>query len=156
MKISHVIRGEEHLSNTPYHLMLIDALGYERPIAYAHMPLILAKDGTKMSKRKHPETNLALYRDQGYLPEALINYLALLGWNPGTEQEIFTMAELERKIDPKRFVRIHRSILLNLDWVEQVNARFGGQMNVSLKDAAKTQLPVARDRMRALKERLEL
>src|SRR5487761_45611 len=94
MKISHVIRGEEHLSNTPYHLMLIDALGYERPVAYAHMPLILAKDGTKMSKRKHPETNLALYRDQGYLPEALINYLALLGWNPGTSQEIFTFEEL--------------------------------------------------------------
>ena len=94
MKISHVIRGEEHLSNTPYHLMLIDALGYERPTAYAHMPLILAKDGTKMSKRKHPETNLALYREQGYLPEALINYLALLGWNPGTSQEIFTFDEL--------------------------------------------------------------
>ena len=94
MKISHVIRGEEHLSNTPYHLMLIDALGYERPTAYAHMPLILAKDGTKMSKRKHPETNLALYREQGYLPEALINYLALLGWNPGTAQEIFTFDEL--------------------------------------------------------------
>jgi nondiscriminating glutamyl-tRNA synthetase len=94
MKITHVIRGEEHLSNTPYQLMLVDALGYERPVAYAHMPLILAKDGTKMSKRKHPEMNLALYREQGYLPEALINYLALLGWNPGTAQEIFTFDEL--------------------------------------------------------------
>jgi two-component system LytT family response regulator len=67
-----------------------------------------------------------------------------------------TIAELESKLDPKRFVRIHRSILLNLDWAEQVNSRFGGQMTVSLKDTAKTQLPVARDRMRALKERLEL
>ncbi|TMC86338.1 MAG: glutamate--tRNA ligase [Chloroflexi bacterium] len=94
MKITHVIRGEEHLSNTPYQLMLIDALGYERPQAYAHMPLILAPDGTKMSKRKHPEMNLALYREQGYLPDALLNYLALLGWNPGTEQEIFTFDEL--------------------------------------------------------------
>ena len=94
MGISHVIRGEEHLSNTPYQLMLIDALGYPRPQAYAHMPLILAPDGTKMSKRKHPEMNLALYREQGYLPEALINYLALLGWNPGTSQEIFTFDEL--------------------------------------------------------------
>jgi glutamyl-tRNA synthetase len=94
MKITHVIRGEEHLSNTPYQLMLVDALGYERPAAYAHMPLILAADGSKMSKRKHPETNLALYREQGYLPEALINYLALLGWNPGTSQEIFTFDEL--------------------------------------------------------------
>ena len=96
MKITHVIRGEEHLSNTPYQLMLIDALGYSRPIAYAHMPLILAADGSKMSKRKHPELNLMLYREQGYLPEALINYLVLLGWNPGTSQEIFSFDELVR------------------------------------------------------------
>ncbi|HEY2598902.1 MAG TPA: glutamate--tRNA ligase [Candidatus Dormibacteraeota bacterium] len=96
MKITHVIRGEEHLSNTPYQLMVIDALGYARPQAYAHMPLILANDGTKMSKRKHPELNLLLYREQGYLPEALLNYLALLGWNPGTAQEIFSFDELVR------------------------------------------------------------
>jgi glutamyl-tRNA synthetase len=94
MRISHVIRGEEHLSNTPYQLMLIDALGYERPLAYAHMPLILAADGSKMSKRKHAELNLMLYREQGYMPEALLNYLALLGWNPGTAQEIFSVDEL--------------------------------------------------------------
>ena len=94
MKITHVIRGEEHLSNTPYQLMLIDALGYPRPEAYAHMPLILAADGSKMSKRKHPELNLMLYREQGYLPEALLNYLVLLGWNPGTSQEIFSFDEL--------------------------------------------------------------
>jgi glutamyl-tRNA synthetase len=97
MKITHVIRGEEHLSNTPYQLMIIDALGYGRPDAYAHMPLILAKDGSKLSKRKHLESNLMLYREQGYLPEALINYLALLGWNPGTSQEIFTFDELVRE-----------------------------------------------------------
>jgi glutamyl-tRNA synthetase len=96
MEITHVIRGEEHLSNTPYQLMLIDALGYPRPRAYAHMPLILASDGSKMSKRKHPELNLMLYREQGYLPEALVNYLVLLGWNPGTSQEIFSFEELVR------------------------------------------------------------
>ena len=94
MEITHVIRGEEHLSNTPYQLLITDALGFERPVAFAHMPLILAKDGAKLSKRKHPEADLALYREQGYLPEAMINYLALLGWNPGTEQEIFSFAEL--------------------------------------------------------------
>src|SRR6266446_6432220 len=97
MKMTHVIRGEEHLSNTPYQVMLVDALGYERPTAYAHMPLILAHDGAKLSKRKHPESNLMLFREQGYLPEALINYLALLGWNPGTAQEIFTFDELVRE-----------------------------------------------------------
>src|SRR6266581_4013901 len=96
MKITHVIRGEEHLSNTPYQLLLVDALGYARPEAYAHMPLILAADGAKLSKRKHPESNLALFREQGYLPEAILNYLALLGWNPGTEQEIFSLDELVR------------------------------------------------------------
>jgi len=96
MKITHVIRGEEHLSNTPYQLMLVDALGHERAVAYAHMPLILAHDGAKMSKRKHPELNLAIYREQGYLPEAMLNYLALLGWNPGTAQEIFSFDELVR------------------------------------------------------------
>ena len=94
MKITHVIRGEEHLSNTPYQLMLIDALGYDRPQAYAHMPLILAADGSKLSKRKHPEANLILFRDRGCLHESLLNYLALLGWNPGTTQEIFTFEEL--------------------------------------------------------------
>src|SRR6202165_1930203 len=94
MKITHVIRGEEHLSNTPSQLMLVDALGFDRPLAYAHMPLILAKDGSKLSKRKHPESNLMLYREEGYLPEAVLNYLALLGWNPGTSQEIFTFDEL--------------------------------------------------------------
>src|SRR5450759_2079713 len=110
MKITHVIRGEEHLSNTPYQLMIVDALGYERPLAYAHMPLILAKDGAKLSKRKHPESNLMLYREQGYLPEALINYLALLGWNPGTAQEIFTFSELVR--------------VFSFDRVQHAGARF--------------------------------
>src|SRR5229473_8584114 len=110
MKITNVIRGEEHLSNTPYQLMIVDALGFERPTAYAHMPLILAKDGTKLSKRKHPETNLVMYREQGYLPEALINYLALLGWNPGTAQEIFTFDELVR--------------VFSFDRVQHAGARF--------------------------------
>jgi glutamyl-tRNA synthetase, bacterial family len=110
MKITHVIRGEEHLSNTPYQLMIVDALGCERPLAYAHMPLILAKDGAKLSKRKHPESNLMLYREEGYLPEALINYLALLGWNPGTSQEIFTFDELVR--------------VFSFDRVQHAGARF--------------------------------
>lgn len=110
MEITHVIRGEEHLSNTPYQLMIVDALGYRRPDAYAHMPLILAHDGAKLSKRKHPESNLMLFKDQGYLPEAVLNYLALLGWNPGTEQEIFSLEELER--------------VFSFDRVQHAGARF--------------------------------
>lgn len=116
MEITHVIRGEEHLSNTPYQLMLVDALGYKRPVAYAHMPLILAKDGAKLSKRKHPEANLALFREQGYLPEALLNYLALLGWNPGTEQEIFSFDQL---LEAFSFERVQRAGA-RFDW-EKLN-----------------------------------
>ena len=122
MKMTHVIRGEEHLSNTPYHVMLIDALGYARPEAYAHMPLILAKDGTKLSKRKHPEANLALFREQGYLPEALINYLALLGWNPGTAQEIFTLGELENAFS---FDRVqHAGARFDWEKLDWINAQW--------------------------------
>ena len=118
MHITHVVRGEEHLPNTPYQLLLVDALGYERPQAFAHMPLILAPDGGKLSKRKHPEANLVLYREQGYLPEAMINYLALLGWNPGTEREIFTFDELVTEFSFDRVqhggARFDRK---KLDWI---------------------------------------
>ncbi len=119
MEITHVIRGEEHLPNTPYQLLIIDALGYARPQAFAHMPLILAPDGGKLSKRKHPEANLMLYREQGYLPEAMLNYLALLGWNPGTEQEIFSFDEL---VEAFTFERVQhggaRFDRKKLDWID--------------------------------------
>ena len=122
MKITHVIRGEEHLSNTPYQLMVIDALGYARPQAYAHMPLILANDGSKMSKRKHPELNLLLYREQGYLPEALLNYLALLGWNPGTSQEIFSFDDLVRVFSFERVQ--HGGARFDLDKLNWINGEY--------------------------------
>lgn len=88
-----------------------------------------------------------------FVAQEKLTYAVVDGRNHSVD---YTIADLERKLDPKRFVRIHRSILLNLDWVEQVNSRFGGQMAVCLKDAARTQLPVARDRARALRARLEL
>lgn len=93
MEISHIIRGEEHLSNTPRQILIYDALGFDKP-EFAHVSLILGKDRSKMSKR-HGSTWVEQYRDAGYLPEAVINYLALLGWSSKTEQEIFSMAELE-------------------------------------------------------------
>jgi len=101
LEISHVIRGEEHLSNTPVQLMVVDALGYARPQATAHIPLILAPDRTKLSKRRHPAL-ITQFREWGYLPEAMVNYLALLGWNPGTEEEIFGMAQLVERFDLSR------------------------------------------------------
>jgi glutamyl-tRNA synthetase len=92
MGITHVIRGEDHLSNTAKHILLQQALGYSQPI-YAHLPLLLDEKRAKLSKRKQ-ETNLLAFRDMGFLPEAMVNYLALLGWNPGTEQEFFTHNQL--------------------------------------------------------------
>lgn len=92
MGVTHVIRGEDHVSNTPRQILMLEALGFARP-AYAHIPLILAPDKSKLSKR-HGAVSATEYRAQGFVPEALINYLALLGWNPGGEQEIFTLAEL--------------------------------------------------------------
>ncbi len=102
MEISHVFRGEEHVPNTPYQVMFAAALGLPAPVAFAHFPVIVGKDGKKLSKRLHPETRLGLYRERGYLPEALLNYLALLGWNPGTEQEIFSFDELVGAFDIRR------------------------------------------------------
>lgn len=92
--VTHVIRGEDHISNTPRQILIIEALGAKRPV-YSHLPLILAPDRSKLSKRKHSELVATLkYRDDGFLPEALINFLSLLGWNPGTDQEIFSIEEL--------------------------------------------------------------
>jgi len=92
MNISHVIRAEEHLSNTPRQLLLYDALGWEKPV-FAHISLILGSDRSKMSKR-HGATSIEQYKSQGYLPEALVNFLALLGWSPKGEEEIFSLEEL--------------------------------------------------------------
>jgi glutamyl-tRNA synthetase len=91
MKISHVIRGDDHLNNTPRQIQLYQALGYEPP-AFAHLPMILGSDKTKLSKR-HGATAVTEYIDLGYLPEALVNYLARLGWSHG-DQEIFSNNEL--------------------------------------------------------------
>lgn len=98
--VTHVIRAEEHLSNTPRQILIQEALGFSRP-QYAHIPLILAPDRSKLSKRKHG-ASLENYREQGFLPEAVINYLALLGWNPGDEREDFTLEELVREFDLER------------------------------------------------------
>ena len=97
MEITDVIRGEDHLSNTPKHIALIRTLGYREP-RFGHIPLILNADRTKMSKRK---TQMAMsdYRQDGYLPEAMVNFLAFLGWSPGTEEELFSLDELADRFE---------------------------------------------------------
>lgn len=92
MKISHIIRGEDHISNTPKQILIQEALGFSHP-QYAHLPLILGPDRTKLSKR-HGATSISWYKKEGFLPEALLNFMALLGWNPKKELEIFTLDEL--------------------------------------------------------------
>ncbi|PCI29488.1 glutamate--tRNA ligase [Candidatus Wolfebacteria bacterium] len=95
MEVSHVIRGEDHISNTPRQILIQRALGAPQPI-YAHIPLILAADKSKLSKR-HGAVAVTAYKQEGFLPEAMVNFLALLGWNPGTEQEIFSLEELVKE-----------------------------------------------------------
>ena len=92
MRISHVIRAEEHLSNTPRQQLIAEHLGYDLP-RYAHVPMILAPDYGKLSKR-HGATSVSEYRDKGILPQALVNYLVLLGWSPGEDKEILTTEEM--------------------------------------------------------------
>src|SRR5688572_18736710 len=103
MEITDVIRGEDHLSNTPKHIALIRALGYREP-RFGHIPLILNADRTKISKRKS-QTAMTAYREEGYLPEAMVNFLAFLGWSPGTEEEIFTLDELVERFD---ITKVHK------------------------------------------------
>ncbi len=91
MEISHVIRGDDHLNNTPRQINILKALGYEPP-QYAHVPMILGQDGKRLSKR-HGAVSVVAYRDQGYLPEALLNYLIRLGWSHG-DQEVFSLDEM--------------------------------------------------------------
>jgi glutamyl/glutaminyl-tRNA synthetase len=94
MGITHVIRGEDHISNTPKQILIQEALGIARP-EYAHLPIIMGGDRAKLSKR-HGAVAITEYRRQGYLPEALVNFTAFLGWNPGTEKEIYSTEELLR------------------------------------------------------------
>ncbi|MEZ4422454.1 MAG: glutamate--tRNA ligase [Gemmatimonadota bacterium] len=103
MRITHVIRGDDHLSNTPKQILLYDALGYDLP-RFGHVPLILGTDGKRLSKR-HGATAVGDYRVQGILPETMVNFLALLGWNPGDEQEVMTRDELVQRFSMERVLK---------------------------------------------------
>jgi glutamyl-tRNA synthetase len=122
MQISHVLRAEEWLSSTPRHIMLYKALGYSPPV-FAHMPLILGPDRSKLSKR-HGATTLSDYREQGYLPETMLNFLALLGWSLDEKTELFTRDELVKNFSLERVSRT--AAIFNkekLDWMNGVYIR---------------------------------
>ena len=94
LQISHIIRGQDHLTNTFKHLLIFEGLGVEPP-QFAHLPLLVAPDGTKLSKRRHgPVVSVTTYRDAGFLPDAFINFLCLLGWSPKDDREFLTLDEL--------------------------------------------------------------
>ena len=135
MQITHVIRGEDHLMNTPKHLQLIEAMGGRAP-HYAHIPLILNPDGSKMSKR---DAGAAVgdYPRQGFLPGAVVNFIALLGWSPKTEQEIFTLAELVERFSLENVNRAPgRFDLEKCKWVNQQHL-----LPMSAEDFAAAALP---------------
>ncbi len=117
MQISHVIRGEEHLSNTPRQILLQEALGFDQPV-YAHLPLMLNPNRSKLSKRAG-DVALADYHRQGYLPEALVNFMVLLGWNPGTEKEIFTLQELEKEFSIEKVQK--SGAIFNVERLDFIN-----------------------------------
>lgn len=165
MGITHVLRGEDWLPSTPKHLLIWRAFGWEIP-PHAHVPNVLGPDGRKLAKR-HGATKVEEFRGQGYLPEAMINYLALVGWSPGTEEEIFTMDELVQRW---RIDQVHRAggkwDKARLDWFngvwirrlseDDLLERLGGFLPAEWgREVIRRALPVLRERMRTLAEARE-
>ena len=169
MEISHVIRGEDHVSNTPKHILLFEALGHTPPV-FAHLPLILNPDGSKMSKRKS-QTAVADYIAQGFLREALVNYFAFMGWSPGTEEEVFSLAELADRFELEKVqkggARFDRERLewVNGQWIRRLDdedlvsrlmpfleaARVAGQIDRTPgEDEVRSLLPMIRERLPTL------
>ena len=119
MGITHVVRAEEHLSNTPRQLLILEALGYKPP-QYAHCSLILGQDRSKLSKR-HGATSVSQFSGMGFLPEAMMNYLANLGWNDGTDKEIYTPEELISSFDLSRIIK--SAAIFDMDKLKWVNSQ---------------------------------
>ncbi len=118
MGISQVIRGEDHISNTPKQIFILEALGLELP-EYGHLPLILGPDKTKLSKR-HAVTSVSQYREMGYLPEAMVNFMAFLGWHPGGEREIFSLSDLSQEFSIDKVNKSNAIFNLEkLNWFNQ-------------------------------------
>ncbi|MDQ3127411.1 MAG: glutamate--tRNA ligase [Chloroflexota bacterium] len=158
MAISHVIRGEDHVGNTPKHILLSEALGHPVPV-FGHLPLILNSDGTKMSKRKS-QTAVDDYRSQGFIREGLLNYLAYLGWSPGTEEDVLALDEIVAKFDIDKVQKggakfdTGRLEWLNGQWIRKLDGddlidRLRPYLQAALDDGRISRLP-ADEEVRAL------
>ena len=135
MGITHVIRGKEYLDQTAKYNLLYDAFGFEKPV-YVHVAMVLGEDGNKLSKRNGDASFMDLY-NEGYLPDAIVNYLALLGWSPNSNQEIFTMDELIKEFDPTRIGK--SSSQYDVKKLQWVNAHYIKKLNID--DLLKITLP---------------
>lgn len=120
MGVTHVIRGEDHISNTPRQVLLYEALGLEPPV-FAHLSLVMGPDHAPLSKR-HGATSVAEFRERGYLPEALVNYLALLGWSPGEGVELVPLEQMARRFDLSRVS--HSSAVFDVDKLAWMNRQY--------------------------------
>ncbi|MBI2577795.1 MAG: glutamate--tRNA ligase [Candidatus Wildermuthbacteria bacterium] len=127
MQITHVIRGEDHIPNTPKQMLLQEVFGFPAP-QFAHLPLILGPDKTKLSKR-HGDNSVTKYKKEGYLPEAVINFLALLGWNPGGERELYTLEELVQEFSMERVQK--GGAIFNITRLEFLNGHYIRQKSLS-------------------------
>jgi glutamyl-tRNA synthetase len=126
LKITHVIRGDDHISNTPKQILLYEALAMPVP-EFAHIPLILSKEGGRLSKR-HGATSIFDYKKMGFLPEALVNYLALMGWSPGGDREILPLDEIIRSFDIKDVNKT--SATFDMDKLSWMNGQYIKDMNL--------------------------
>jgi len=120
MAVTHVVRGEDHISNTPRQVLLYEALGH-RPPVFAHLALVMGPDHAPLSKR-HGATSVAEFREQGFLPESLVNYLALLGWSPGDGEELLPLQEMARRFGLSRVS--HSAAVFDVDKLAWVNRHY--------------------------------
>jgi len=161
MNISHVIRADEWLASTPKHVLLYRAFGWDEPV-WVHLPIILGTDKSKLSKR-HGAVSVLAYRDQGFLPDAMANYLAFLGWNPKTDQELFSRALLIDSFDIEKINK--NNPIFDIEKLRWMNSKYIQQMDVPalasalsafdpLMDAAfiDRALPVVHDRLETFGE----
>jgi glutamyl-tRNA synthetase len=168
MEITHVVRGEEWISSTPKHLLLFDWLGWERP-AFAHMPLLRERDKSKISKRKNPAARLTWFLEEGYLPEALRNFLGLMGYSLPDGREVFTFEEMSQTFEWSRVNAVGPVFDLDkLAWingeyirampVEELAERVVGYLGVSGADAdvIRRATPLVQERIAVLREAREM
>jgi glutamyl-tRNA synthetase len=168
MEITHIVRGEEWISSTPKHLLLYDWLGWERP-AFAHMPLLRERDKSKISKRKNPAARLTWFVEEGYLPEALLNFLGLMGYSLPDGREVFTFEEMSDSFDWARVNAVGPVFDLDkLGWlngeyirsmpVEDLAERVVVYIGVSGEQAEliRRATPLVQERMAVLREAREM